>query len=194
MSSLYLEDVRTLLSSRVPRRDAPAGVPQAAVAVLVVPAADDVDLLLIRRAERASDPWSGHMALPGGRKDEDDRDLYCTVVREVHEELGVTLDSSALLGELDDLRPATAPARVMVRPFVFALAQRPALSLSEEVARVRWSASRELAASMGTTEVYHHGLLRTMPCYRLGDDIVWGMTHRILEPLIDQLVRRQSSR
>jgi 8-oxo-dGTP pyrophosphatase MutT (NUDIX family) len=42
----------------------------------------EAELLLIRRAEHPSDPWSGHMALPGGRNDPQDTSLYETVVRE----------------------------------------------------------------------------------------------------------------
>ena len=188
-----VSELRAALQSRAPRRDAPNGVPQAAVAALLAPARDDVDLLLIRRAERDGDPWSGHMALPGGRRDAVDRSLLRTVLREVREELGVELDEALLLGELDDLRPVTAPARVVVRPFVFAVATRPELVLSDEVAFGLWVGLRGLAASTGTTEVFHHGAVRTMPCYRAGDHVVWGMTQRILEPFL-RLVAGTSAR
>ena len=41
---------------------------QAAVSV-VLRSAVGLDLLLIKRAHFDRDPWSGHMALPGGRRD-----------------------------------------------------------------------------------------------------------------------------
>jgi 8-oxo-dGTP pyrophosphatase MutT (NUDIX family) len=176
--------LRSALATRAPRRDLPEGVPQAAVAALLVPAGGDFELLLIRRAERAGDPWSGHMALPGGRREERDRDLLETVLREVREEVGVALDPELRLGELDDLRPVTAPARVIVRPFVFALPRRPDLVTSVEVAQPIWTSLRELAGSASTIDVVHRGALRTMPCYRAGEHVVWGMTHRILEPFL----------
>ncbi len=178
------QDLRALLAGQ-PRADAPEGVPQAAVALLLAEIDERRELLLIRRAERAGDPWSGHMALPGGRRDPRDPDLFDTALRETAEEVGVDLRRALHLGGLDDLRPVTAPARVVVRPFVFAMRGRPELALSEEVARVVWAPLDELARSRSTTEVFHHGELRTMPCYRLGADVVWGMTHRILEPFVE---------
>jgi hypothetical protein len=61
--------------------------------------------------------------------------------------------------------------------------------LSNEVARAHWVDLRQLAESAATTEVFHHGALRTMPCYRIGENVVWGMTHRILEPLVELALR-----
>ena len=62
---------------------------RAAVAILLELRPDDLHLLFIHRAEHENDPWSGHMGFPGGRKDPEDPDLLNTVVREVHEEIGV---------------------------------------------------------------------------------------------------------
>jgi 8-oxo-dGTP pyrophosphatase MutT (NUDIX family) len=179
-----VQDLRAALSAREPRRDAPSGVPRAAVALVLVPAGDDLELLLIRRAEREDDPWSGHMALPGGREDPGDATLLATALREVREEVGLDLTRAALLGELDDLRPASAPARVVVRPFVFALARRPRLELSGEVAACLWAPLGSLRASTSVAERIHLGQPRRMPCYRVGEHVVWGMTQRILEPFL----------
>ena len=184
MHSVDFDALRARLALHVPRRDVVVGVPQAAVALVLVGGGAGLELLLIRRSEREGDPWSGHMALPGGRRDAADAELFDTARRETLEEVGVALTRAQLLGELDDLRPLTAPARVLVRPFVFALSARPPISASGEVAEHHWVALRDLAASSGTTEVVHHGALRAMPCYRIGESVVWGMTHRILEPVV----------
>lgn len=160
----------------------------AAVAVVLVPSPDAV--LLIRRAERAGDPWSGHMALPGGRRDSADQDLVATAVRETFEEVGLRLDRADLLGGLDDVVPRTPVLPpIAVRPFVFGLADRPPLTPNPEVAGVRWVHLDHLLHP----ETYHSARLeirgepREFPAYRIDESIVWGMTERILTGLLAQL-------
>ena len=76
---------------------------KAAVA-LVLRARDPLEILLVKRAVSDADPWSGHMALPGGRYDKSDPDFLSTAKRETIEEVGIDLDQSALLlGRLDDI-------------------------------------------------------------------------------------------
>jgi 8-oxo-dGTP pyrophosphatase MutT (NUDIX family) len=160
----------------------------AAVALVLVPSPDAV--LLIRRAERVGDPWSGHMALPGGRRDPQDHDLIATAVRETFEEVGLRLDRADLLGGLDDVvprNPVLPP--IAVRPLVFGLAERPPLTPNPEVAAVRWVHVDHLLHP----ETYHSARLeirgepREFPAYRVDDSIVWGMTERILTGLLAQL-------
>lgn len=185
MSSPHFERLRAQLAARPPRQVDEHGVPEAAVAVVLAPDPRGMlELLLIRRAQREGDPWSGHMALPGGRRDSDDLDLLATARRETLEELAIELDPRSLLGALDDLRPISTPRRMTVRPFVFGLAERPHASPSPEVDEFVWTALDEFARSASTTEVFHLGALRTLPCYRVGERVVWGMTQRILEPLL----------
>src|SRR3989449_11455827 len=98
-----------------------------------------LEILLIRRAERADDPWSGQIALPGGRYGAGDLDLEATAVRETREETGVDLSDAERLGGLDDLYPRTPILPpLVVRPFVFALAPRAALVASDGVRRGLW--------------------------------------------------------
>ena len=83
-------------------------IKRAAVATILREGLEGPEVLLIRRAENPRDPWSGHMAFPGGREAPEDRDLLATAVRETHEEVGLDLQRSAhLLGRLDAL-PAVA--------------------------------------------------------------------------------------
>ena len=160
----------------------------AAVAVVVVPSPDAV--LLIRRAERAGDPWSGHMALPGGRRDPADQDLIDTAVRETYEEVGLRLERADLLGGLDDVVPRTPVLPpIAVRPYVFGLSERPSLTPNPEVAGIRWVHLDHLLHP----ETYHSARLeirgepRDFPAYRVDESIVWGMTERILTSLLGQL-------
>jgi 8-oxo-dGTP pyrophosphatase MutT (NUDIX family) len=158
----------------------------AAVAVILAPEPDSV--LLIRRAEQAGDPWSGHMALPGGRQDPAEADLVTTAIRETAEEVGLDLRPELLLGSLDDVVPRTPSLPpIAVRPYVFALDRRPGLTLNPEVAAARWIPLDLLLHP----DTYHsvqleiRGERREFPAYRLDDSVVWGMTERILSDLLD---------
>lgn len=169
-------------------RDDDPGLIWAAVAVVLVPAPDAV--LLIRRAERAGDPWSGHMALPGGRWAPEDPDLMTTAVREAGEEVGLRLPPPALLGSLDDVVPRTPVLPpIAIRPYVFALPERLPLVLNPEVASARWV----LLDRLLHPDTYHSvrlqvgGETRDVPAYELDDGVVWGLTERILTPLLQRL-------
>ena len=160
----------------------------AAVAVLIAPDPDAI--LLIRRANRLGDPWSGHMALPGGRREPEDPDLLSTVIRETREEVGIDLVTEQLLGSLDDVVPRipTLPP-VAVRPCAFLLPARPPLVLNPEVAAAQWVTFDDLLQPGG----YHlasleiAGQRREVQAYRVDDAIVWGMTERILSGLLQLL-------
>lgn len=180
--------LRQSLAEGAPRVEEDAAVLWAAVAVVLTPDPDAV--LLIRRAEREGDPWSGHMALPGGRKNLSDEDLLATVIRETREEVGVTLRGDELLGCLDDVAPRTPVLPpIAIRPFVFLLPTRPAVTLNPEVASSRWVYLDRLLHP----ETYHsvrldiRGESREFPAYQLEDAVVWGMTERILTGLLQKL-------
>ena len=160
----------------------------AAVAAILTP--DPEAILLIRRAERPGDPWSGHMALPGGRREAGDPDLLATVVRETAEELGVDLSGIRPAGILEDVVPRTPVLPpVAVRPFVFVLPTRPALTPNHEVASAQWVSLDDLLSP----RAYHPVRItvaeqgRDFPAYQIENALIWGMTERILTNLLDQV-------
>ena len=189
---ITLATVRRALGGHHPHPGEAAGARPAAVALVLVDGADGAEILLIKRAERAGDPWSGQIAFPGGRQDREDSDLLATAVRETREETGVELAAAERLGMLDDLVPRTVTLPpVIVRPFVFALARRPVLTTNPEVQRAFWVALALLsqpAVQSQLTLTLSDGV-RTFPAYRLGEDIIWGMTERILTPFVHTITK-----
>lgn len=150
----------------------------------------ELELLFIRRAELAGDPWSGHMAFPGGRWEPSDDSLEATAFRETREELGVSLDHSLLLGRLDDIAPGNSRLPpIVVRPFVVAVASDVQISMNEEVAAAFWVPVQSLLDPRSRTEyVLRSGnTVRRYPGYEVGGQVVWGMTHRIVTQLLGTL-------
>jgi 8-oxo-dGTP pyrophosphatase MutT (NUDIX family) len=180
--------LRERLAGYQPSTDDDASLLWAAVAVILTPEPDGI--LLIRRAERTGDPWGGHMALPGGRREPTDPDLLATAIRETEEEVGIKLDRQHLAGTLDDVVPRTRVLPpIAVRPFVFLALGRPVLTLNAEVAAAQWVTIDHLVRP-GT----HHpvrldvaGNTRLVRAYQLENAIVWGMTERIITSLLQQL-------
>ena len=161
----------------------------AAVAIVFTPDPDSI--LLIRRADRSGDPWSGHMALPGGRRESADPDLLTTAIRETREEVGIELQREELAGTLDDVVPRTPSLPpVAVRPFVFLLSERPPMQLNAEVASASWIAVAHLlrADTHHPVQLEVAGQSRQVQAYQLDNAIVWGMTERILTSFLAQLL------
>jgi 8-oxo-dGTP pyrophosphatase MutT (NUDIX family) len=168
-----------------------AGPGRAAVAIIVreSPAAGDAEILLIRRAERASDPWSGHMAFPGGREEPDDESLLATAVRETREEIALDLTRAGrLLGQLSAL-PAIARGRstgMQIVPFVFELTEETALAFNPaEVAEAIWVPLQPLMRGALRTTVQYEiaGQQLELPAHDFEGRIVWGLTYRMLDSL-----------
>lgn len=162
------------------------------MAAVLSPGANGLEVLLIRRAVRASDPWSGHIGLPGGRRDPGDADLLATAIRETAEEIGVALRPEALLGALDDLSPSTPSLPPLtIRPFVFGADPRPEAGVSDEVSSSFWVPLESLHAARASTTVPIRGKDLKVACFRVPSLpeglVVWGLTYRILNGLLPLL-------
>lgn len=163
--------------------------PRAAVAAIVRDNTAGPEVLLIRRAERPSDPWSGHLAFPGGREEPADADLIQTAVRETREEVALDLSRAGrLLGSLPTLGAVAKgrPTRLSIAPFVFELTQSSPLRYNAaEVADAWWVPLSPLAAGdWATTMPYElSGQRLELPAHNVRGRMLWGLTHRMLESL-----------
>lgn len=165
---------------------------QAAVAVILMPRNTDVDILFIKRAETPGDPWSGHMAFPGGHRDPEDADLRSAAVRETWEEIGVDLNQADYLGALDHQQalPAALPLKMLIAPHVFELKAQPSFRINHEVAEVTWG-SLALLISGECHDTETRAVITGATAfggYRLEQGhFVWGLTYRMLKSFFSTL-------
>jgi 8-oxo-dGTP diphosphatase len=163
-------------------RPSPDESAQAAVAILVRPTPDDLEFFLVKRAEVPSDPWSGDMAFPGGKKTPGDRSLLDTTVREVREETGIDLNRSHAAGFMEPLL-SSVRRTLHVQPVIYRLDEVPEVHLNYELTKYMWVPLTALRGSRSQAVVKG----RDEPVFRVGCDVVWGLTYRMLEKIFELL-------
>jgi 8-oxo-dGTP pyrophosphatase MutT (NUDIX family) len=84
---------------------------RAAVALIMRELPDDLEILFIERATDDRDPWSGHLAFPGGKVEQGEQARQAAE-RETREEIGLALESERYLGRMSDIVGANLPVRV----------------------------------------------------------------------------------
>lgn len=168
--------------------------PRAAVAAILRDNAGTTEVLFIQRAEHPHDPWSGHIAFPGGRHDPGDPTLLATVIRETHEEVGIALTTEHLVARLPDVAAPSRESRgaLVVTPYVFAVRDTVALRLDpSEVADTLWVPLHDLLAGegRGTYQFCWDGKDYDLPCFRLdpGQRVLWGMTYKMVASMLEAL-------
>lgn len=189
---MSLSDIRSRLAVYRPATIEDPALARAAVALVIGGHAERMsDVLLIRRAARDNDPWSGHIAFPGGRSEPQDADLTATAVREAREEVGIDLAADAQqIGRLDDLRAMVRmrPVDLVISPLVFVLNRPVTLELcAREVEGAIWvplAFLRSEAACTTHVRIVDGAEIR-FPAFSYQGYTIWGLTHRILTELLD---------
>jgi len=169
----YLEKLSRALRPVTDEQDA-----NAAVALLLRPEKQDLNVLLVKRVENLADPWSGQMAFPGGKRDSKDTNLVETVVRETMEETSIDLlDRCRFLGVLTALSSRPRP-ELKILPFVVLLEHEPLIKLSEkELEGFVWISLDEIIKHRGSARLS----FGEVPAFVVGSIVIWGLTYRTLE-------------
>ncbi len=167
------------------------GRSEAAVAMVLRTPREGADaipeVLLIERARREGDPWSGHMAFPGGRVEREDPGVREAAERETFEEVGIDLAGAELLGRLDDLEGhhAGRPVPLVISAFVYLAPDPGPVAPSPEVESALWLPVTSLADPARHVDYpYPPAGGALYPGIVVGDPerhVVWGLTYRFVE-------------
>ena len=161
----------------------------AAVALLLKLMDQNLKVFIVKRVENTTDPWSGQMALPGGKRDAKDQNLKQTVVRETLEETNMNLfDNCRFLGVMKPLRSTQRP-EMKILPFVVLVEHEAIIKLNEELEWFVWISLEEIKEHKGAVK-FSFG---EFPAYVVGNNVIWGLTYRILEKFIRALNTPTSS-
>jgi 8-oxo-dGTP pyrophosphatase MutT (NUDIX family) len=152
----------------------------AAVAILFRRAEGELELLLVKRAEVPDDPWSGDMAFPGGKRIPQDRDIMHTVIREVREETNIDLEANLFLGKMEIVFSTVRPG-YSVLPLVFLQETEADIKINEELTSYLWAPFNKLERSRDRTMIKN----LTATVFRVKGEVVWGLTYRIIENLLE---------
>ena len=166
---------------------------RSAVAIILRQPANELSILMIKRAERDGDPWSGHMAFPGGRMDPGDANSLAVARRETKEEIGLTLDDTApCIGRLSELRARSQGKRfpLIVSPYVFKINHDPKLTPNYEVAETIWVPLKFMLDTSNREEMYFErgNFKANLPFYMYKDNRIWGLSLLMLDELV-RLIR-----
>jgi 8-oxo-dGTP pyrophosphatase MutT (NUDIX family) len=198
VTSEWAEDLREALAdrpaNRIPETDCEI---RAAVTLILRSAAageDSPQALLVRRAEVPGDPWSGHVALPGGRRDPDDEDLLETARRETLEETGLRLAREDHLGRLGEIHPRSKHLpSICVTPFVAWLGSDQDVRVNHELTGHVWVPVSTLSdPRYRSTLVREAPTVREFPAIEYEGDVIWGLTFAILEDFLAVLARSRA--
>jgi 8-oxo-dGTP pyrophosphatase MutT (NUDIX family) len=168
---------------------------RSAVALILRQQEGPVELLMIKRADRAGDPWSGHMAFPGGRMDPTDRHGFDVAVRETEEEIGLSLGpQDPCIGRLSEImtHPQLRRRPMVVTPYVFKLDRNVEFQPNHEVAEVLWVPLPFVLDEDNRQRMeWLRGSVKIpLPCYMYQGRRIWGLSLMMLDELIEMLTGR----
>jgi 8-oxo-dGTP pyrophosphatase MutT (NUDIX family) len=164
-------------------------VRRSAVAVILRERQHGIEALMIKRAERKGDPWSGHMAFPGGRAEVQDISTLHTARRETWEEIGLdTEQHTQYRGRLSDIVTRSHRGRraMVVTPYVFTIDDVPELAINHEVAEVLWVPLTFLTDANNRQRMQWQvkKVQLDLPCYFYQERRIWGLSLRMLDELL----------
>ncbi|MHB8567767.1 MAG: NUDIX hydrolase [Nitrososphaerales archaeon] len=191
--SAQIEEIKAALLSKPGRKaSGEQFLPQAAVAIILRPDnfSEECEILVIKRETRENDPWSGHMAFPGGHYEESDEMVLTTAIREALEETGIDLRNCSMLGTLDEVIPTNRAIRVT--PYVVLAPESTSVNIDgNEVAGYFWIPISFFRNLENSRPYILERLGTRVPSFLFKEKyVIWGMTHRMIADFLAKVYGR----
>jgi 8-oxo-dGTP pyrophosphatase MutT (NUDIX family) len=180
----FVDQIRTILSSRKRRVIEHPPFSHAAVLVPLFKKGEDCHLLFTKRSDQVK-YHKGEISFPGGAVDEEDLELINTALREAHEEIGLKKSDVQIIGILDDIVTITG---FIVTPIVGLFPYPYPFKVSEvEIAELIEVPLSSLLReeSFSEKEIIRGGQKEVVYAYEYERHIIWGATARILKQFLD---------
>lgn len=165
---------------------------RSAVCVLLRQHNNGDEVLLMRRAIREGDPWSGHVSFPGGRMDDSDISALAAAKRELEEEVGYSAHNAEPIGRLSDVvtRRHEAMRPMIVTPYAFRVPADSEFQINHEATETFWCPVEFLSSPNNRDEMeWKLGkkpleVPIKLPCYHYQGRRIWGLTLLMLDELV----------
>jgi 8-oxo-dGTP pyrophosphatase MutT (NUDIX family) len=186
-----IDEIRQRLSLYRPNALAEDGRSRAAVLIPLYFKRGELHVVLTKRGELLGS-HSGEISFPGGGREQSDRDLMVTALRECYEEIGLRPDDVEIIGRMDDL---VTVSNYHVTPFVGEI--DPAVCPYDwccqetEVAEILEVPLAHLLDPTNLTEVTRtrqNGETVTLEAFLFNNHVIWGATGRMLRNFLDAAV------
>ena len=163
---------------------------RAAVAISLRLGVSGPEMLMIQRAVREGDPWSGHMGFPGGRKDASDATDVACAKRETREEIGFDLDTyGERICQLSDVNTGWRADRpeMLVAPFIFKVDSTPDFELNHEVDDTLWVPLSFLLddANRSRHQWDWRGEVLESDAFTYDNRLIWGLSLMMIDELLE---------
>jgi len=143
-----------------------------------------LQVLFTQRSMEVKD-HKGQISFPGGRWEEEDRNLLSTALRETEEELGIPPDSVEVLGELGDL---VTPTHYHVTPFVGIIPHPFGYRLNQQEISGVIEVPLEHLLEPQNLRLERGAFFNSqteMPYFQFKQHVIWGATGRITRELVE---------